>query len=143
MPELYARRRGRANKIRGQRRGTRQRRADAAPLALGFLVRLIRAAAAMGAAATVARAWMPQERERRRQVNARLGLAKYLVLDHNGPLWRAWEVALLDTVPDREVARRTGRSVAGVRRKRTKLGIANPYDRRRTNAARRAGKDHC
>jgi hypothetical protein len=136
MPELYARRRGRANKIRGQRRGTRQRRADAAPLALGFLVRLMRAAE-MGAAATVARAWMPQERERRRQVKARLGLAKHLVLDHNGPLWRAWEVALLGTVPDREVARRMGRSVAGVRRKRTKLGIANraPCERQVSIAA--------
>ena len=81
---------------------------------------------------------MPQERERRRQVKARLGLAKHLVLDHNGPLWRAWEVALLDTVPDREVARRTGRSVAGVRRKRTKLGIANSYEGRGTKKRRRS-----
>ena len=83
---------------------------------------------------------MPQERERRRQVKARLGLAKHLVLDHNGPLWRAWEVALLGTVPDREVARRTGRSVAGVRRKQTTLGIANPYDARLTKKRRRGSR---
>jgi hypothetical protein len=132
MPELYAMRRGRANKIRSKRRGTRQRRADAAPLALGFLVRLIRAAAEMGAAATVAREWTPQEPERRRRANIRLGLADNFVLGYHGPRWAAWEIALLGTVSDREVARRTGRSVDGVRRKRMKLGIANPHDGRWT-----------
>jgi hypothetical protein len=105
--------------------------------------RLIRAAAEKGAVAVAAREWTQEERERMRQLNNRLSLAKHLVLGYHGPRWAAWEWALLGTVPDREVARRTGRSVDGVRRKRTKLGIANPYDRRRTNAARRAGKDHC
>ena len=137
MPELYAMRRGRATKIRGQRRGTRQRWADAAPLALGFLVRLIRAAVEMGAAATVAREWTPQERDRRRWSNIGLGLADKLVLGYHGPRWEAGEIALLGTVSDREVARRTGRSVDGVRRKRMKLGIANPHDRRRTKKRRR------
>ena len=137
MPELYAMRRGRANKIRGERRDTRQRRADAAPLTLGFLVRLIRAASEMGAAATVAREWTAQGRERIRQHNARLGLAKHLVLDYTGPLWKAGELALLGTASDHEVARRTGRSVAGVRKKRWKLGIANSRDGRLTIKRRR------
>jgi hypothetical protein len=105
--------------------------------------RLMRAAAEMGGEAVAAREWTEEEREGRRQTNARLGLAKHLVTGYHGPLWAAGEIALLGTVPDREVARRTGRSVDGVRRKRMKLGIANRYDRRRTNAARRAGKDHC
>jgi hypothetical protein len=94
--------------------------------------RLIRAAAEMGATAVGAKEWTQEERERRRQINARLGLSKNLVLDYNGPLWRAWEIDLLGTIPDREVARRTGRSVAGVRKKRWLLGIANPRDGRRT-----------
>ena len=140
MPELYAMRRGRANKIRGQRRGTRQRRPPAAPLALEFLVRLIRAAAEMGATATVAREWTPQERDRRRRANIRLGLAKHLVTGYHGPRWTGWEIALLGTIPDREVARRTGRSIAGVRKKRWKLGLANSRDGRRTMKRRRGSK---
>jgi hypothetical protein len=39
-------------------------------------------------------------------------------------------VALLRTMPDREVARRLGRSLQSVTRKRLKLGIANRSDRR-------------
>jgi hypothetical protein len=108
--------------------------------ALGFLVRLIRAAAEMGAAATVAREWTAQGRERIRQHNARLGLADNLVLDYHGQRWGAWEIALLGTISDHEVARRTGRSEDGVRRKRTKLGIANPYDGRRTKKRRRGSR---
>jgi hypothetical protein len=90
--------------------------------------RLMRAAAAMGGEAFGERGWTAQERERLRQVNARLGLAKNLVLGSPELRWAAWEIALLGTVPDREVARRTGRSVDGVRRKRMKLGIPNPRD---------------
>jgi hypothetical protein len=69
-----------------------------------------------------------------------LGLAKNLVLDYNGPLWSAWEIALLVTVPDREVARRTRQSEDVVRLKRMKLGIANPYDGRWTKKRRRGSK---
>jgi hypothetical protein len=101
---------------------------------------LMRAAAEMGATAVGAKEWTQEERERRCQINARLGLAKNLVLDYNGPLWRAGEIALLGTIPDREVARRTGRSVAGVRKKRWKLGIANPHGGRRTKKRRRGGR---
>jgi hypothetical protein len=38
---------------------------------------------------------------------------------------------LLGTLPDDEVARRTGRTCNAVRQKREKLGILNPNDRRR------------
>jgi hypothetical protein len=102
--------------------------------------RLIRAAAEMGGEAFGARGWTPEERERLRRVNARLGLARTLVLGYHGPRWGAGEIALLGTVSDREVARRTGRSVDGVRRKRTKLGIANPYDGRWTKKRQRGPK---
>jgi hypothetical protein len=93
-----------------------------------------------GGEAFGARGWTEEERERLRRANARLGLAKALVLGYHGPLWAAWEIALLGTVPDREVARRTGRSVAGVRQKRMKLGIANSRDRRRTKKRWRGSK---
>jgi hypothetical protein len=93
---------------------------------------LMRAAAEKGGEAFGARGWSPEERERLRQHNARLDLANHLVLDYSGPLWAGWEIGLLGTVPDREVARQTGRSVAGVRKKQMKLGIANSHDERRT-----------
>ena len=102
--------------------------------------RLIQAVAERGATAAAAREWTEEERARLRQVNARLGLAKTLVLGSPELRWAAWEVALLGTVPDREVARRTGRSVDGVRRKRMKLGIAKPHDGRRTKKRRNVPK---
>ena len=102
--------------------------------------RLMRAAAEMGGEAFGARGWTQEERERRRQSNARLGLSKNLVLDYKGPLWRAREIALLGTVPDREGARRTGRSAGGVRKKRWMLGIANSRDGRRTKKRRRGSR---
>jgi hypothetical protein len=97
----------------------------------------MRAAAEMGGEAFGVREWTPQERERMRQVNARLGLAGNLITGYHGPRWALWEIALLGTVSDREVARRTGRSVDGVRQKRNLLGIANPHDGRRTKKRRR------
>ena len=42
--------------------------------------------------------------------------------------WSPKEVALLDTLPDGEVARRLGRSLQSVTQMRYKLGIANPSD---------------
>jgi hypothetical protein len=101
---------------------------------------LMRAAAQMGGAAFGARGWTEEDRERLRQHNVRLGLAKHLVLDYNGPLWAAWEIALLGAASDQEVARRTGRSVDGVRKKRWMLGIVNSRDGRRTKKRRRGSK---
>jgi hypothetical protein len=47
-----------------------------------------------------------------------------------GHRWTAEGVALLGTLPDREVARRLGRSLSSVTQKRCKLGIGNPFDAR-------------
>jgi hypothetical protein len=104
------------------------------------IARLMRAAAEKGGEAFGARGWTEEERERLCQVNARLGLAKNLVLGSPELRWAAWELALLGTVSDHEVARRTGRSVDGVRRKRMKLGIAKPHDGRRTKKRRNVPK---
>ena len=41
------------------------------------------------------------------------------------------EIALLGTLPDREVADRTGRSLTRVTQKRIGLGIPNRFDGRR------------
>jgi hypothetical protein len=103
-------------------------------------VRLMRAASEMGGEAFGARGWTQEEREWLRQHNARLCLAKNLVLGSPELRWAAWENTLLGTVPDREVARRTGRSVVSVRKKRWMLGIANPHDERRTRRRRRSPK---
>jgi hypothetical protein len=48
-----------------------------------------------------------------------------------GNRWRDKEITLLGALPDREVARRLGRSVQPVTQKPIKLGIANPLDGRR------------
>jgi hypothetical protein len=88
--------------------------------------RLTRAAAAKGADAVKAREWTVQERRRRRQVNAEKGLAGNLVLGYHAPHWAPEDVALLGTIPDADVARRTGRTAAAVRQKREELGIPNP-----------------
>jgi hypothetical protein len=45
--------------------------------------------------------------------------------DH-GPRWTPAEVALLGTMPDEEVAARTGKTPGAVRQKREELGIPNP-----------------
>jgi hypothetical protein len=48
-----------------------------------------------------------------------------------GNRWTAEGPALLGTLPDREVARRLGRSLSSVTQKRCQLGIPNPFDERR------------
>jgi hypothetical protein len=45
-------------------------------------------------------------------------------------LWTPEDIALLGTVPDVEVARRTGRTLEAVRQKREELGIRNPAGNR-------------
>ena len=44
-----------------------------------------------------------------------------LILGYHGPLWTAEDIALLGTLPDREVAQRLGRSLQSVTQKRIKL----------------------
>ena len=92
--------------------------------------RLMLAAAEKGAEAVKERLWTEEERERCRQVNAETGLAENLVLGYHGPLWTPEDIALLGTVPDVEVARRTGRTLEAVRQKREELGIRNPAGNR-------------
>jgi hypothetical protein len=93
--------------------------------------RLIQAAAEQGAEAIRARDWTEKERQQRRRVNAEKGLARNLVTGYHGPLWTPEDIALLGTLPDEEVARRTARTTNGVRIMRTRLGIPTFQDRRR------------
>jgi hypothetical protein len=74
----------------------------------------------------------PQEVERRRQTAVELNLGRHLVTGYHGPLWTEEETALLGTVPDGEVARRTGRTAGAVRQKREELRIPNPAGNRWT-----------
>jgi hypothetical protein len=88
--------------------------------------RLIQASAERGAEAMQVREWTDEERDRRRQRNAERGLAANLVVGYHGPRWTAEHIALLGTMPDGAVARRTGRTLGAVRQKREELGIPNP-----------------
>jgi hypothetical protein len=68
----------------------------------------------------------PEQIEQRRRSARELGLAQHL---EAAPRQRAWPgeyLALLGTMPDEEVAERTGHSANGVRVKRCKLGIPHP-----------------
>ena len=64
--------------------------------------------------------------------DAEKGLAANLVLGYHGPLWAPEDMSLLGTMPDEEVARRTGRTAGAVRQKREELGIPNPAGNRWT-----------
>ena len=87
--------------------------------------RLIQGSAEKGDEAIKEREWTPEEREQGRQMNAEKGLADNLILGYHRPLWTPDDIALLGTLPDTEVARRTGRTVNAVRLKREELGIPN------------------
>src|SRR5262249_5647078 len=92
--------------------------------------RLVLAAAEKGAEAVKDREWTAAERERCRQASAEMGLAANLILGYHGPPWIPADIALLGTVPDKEIARRAGRTVGAVRQKREELGIPNPAGNR-------------
>jgi hypothetical protein len=77
-----------------------------------------------------AREWTEEERERHRQINAKLGLSANLITGYHGPLWTPEDIALLGQVADDEVARRTDRTQGAVRQKREELGIPNPAGKR-------------
>ena len=68
----------------------------------------------------------PEQVELRRQNAIRNNLAKNLRMGYHGPWWTPEEEALLGTMPDAEVAERTGRTVEAVRCHRKQLGIVNP-----------------
>jgi hypothetical protein len=91
----------------------------------------MQAAAEKGAEAIKAREWTEEDRERRRQNAVEKNLAQYLILGYHGPRWTKQQLAMLGTMPDEEVARRTGRTVQAVRIRRTRFGIPTFEDRRR------------
>jgi hypothetical protein len=92
--------------------------------------RLVRASAGKGAESVRGWEWTADERDRRRQLNAAKGLARNPITGYLGAWWTAEDIALLGTVPDEEIARRTGRAAGAVRRKRGELGIPNPAGNR-------------
>jgi hypothetical protein len=93
--------------------------------------RLIRAASAKGADVSRGVPLLEEQVERRRRTSQEKNLAQYLRPGYHGPWWSRLELALLGTVADCEVARRTGRPHSAVRQKREELRIPNPGHRRR------------
>jgi hypothetical protein len=94
--------------------------------------RLVRKAAAKGLKAARRRGVTSAERRRQRRRALELDLVRHAQAAPRPNAWTAAELALLGTMPDAEVARQTGGTTNGVRIKRQKLEIANPFDRRRT-----------
>jgi hypothetical protein len=88
--------------------------------------RLIHAAATLGGAAVRERGLTPDQIERRRVCSRALDLARYLRPGYHGPRWTRQQLALLATLPDEEVARRTGRTPNAVRVMRRRLRIPKP-----------------
>ena len=71
----------------------------------------------------------PEQVERRRQTAIEQNLGRNLVTGYHGRRWTDEEVAMLGTMPDEEVAQRTGFKLDAVRHKRESLGIPNPTAR--------------
>jgi hypothetical protein len=93
--------------------------------------RLHRAAAAKGGAGMQARGLTDRERRQRRKRARALDLGRHREAARAERAWPAGHLALLGTMPDDEMAARTGRSENAARVKRTKLGIPTFCDRRR------------
>ncbi len=91
--------------------------------------RLYQAVWEAAGAATQAREWTEEERERRRRTSIELGLGNYLEPGYHEHPWPAADVALLGMLPDSEAARRTGRTPDAVRQNREGLRIPNPTSR--------------
>jgi len=75
----------------------------------------------------------PEQVEQRRQTARALDLVRHLEAARQERAWPADQLALLKTMPDAEVAERTGRKESAVRVKRAKLGSRSACDRRREN----------
>jgi hypothetical protein len=84
---------------------------------------LVRQSAQAGAETQQARVWTDAERQARRERSKALDSARHLRPGYQGPWWTAEEMAQLGTMPDAEVAARTGRTIKAVRVKRRKVGI--------------------
>jgi len=88
--------------------------------------RLIRSAAESGAVRTRGRPLPPEQVERRRRTAHELDLGQYLRPGYHGPRWSRGQLALLGTLPDEEVPRRTGRTPGAVRVMRRRRGVPPP-----------------
>lgn len=84
-----------------------------------------------GAAATKAKGLSDEECDRRSERAKQLNLGRFLTPGYHGPRWTAEELALLGLMADDELAARIGKTVQGVRLKRTRLGIPSAHDRRK------------
>src|SRR5262249_13966340 len=78
------------------------------------------------AASTRGKRLPPEQVERRRRTALELDLGRNLKRAREARAWPAWQLELLGTAPDEEVAGRTGRSADAVRRMRAKQGIPTP-----------------
>jgi hypothetical protein len=92
--------------------------------------RLTQAAAEKGGNAIQDREWTEEEREQRRRAAVEQDLGRNLIPGYHGPRWTKRQLAMLGKMPDKEVARRTGRTVGAVRQMREELGIPNPAGNR-------------
>jgi hypothetical protein len=92
--------------------------------------RLMLASAHKGALGIIAHDWTDQERDQRSRRAVELGVDRNLILGYHGPRWTPEDIALLGTIPDEDVASRTGRKADAVRQKQEELGIANPVSGR-------------
>lgn len=99
--------------------------------------RLIQAASSAGAAVVRGVSLPPEVCEERRRLAVEGNYGTHFTYDHVDR-WTPEDLALLGRVPDADVARLTGRSVEGVRIKRTRLGIATARDGRRSGRGRRS-----
>jgi hypothetical protein len=93
--------------------------------------RLMRGVAEKGAAKVRGKPLPPEQVERRRHTAREKNLGENLRRAARARKWPAWQVRLLGTVPDEEVAGRIGRSANAVRVMRTRLAIPSACDRRR------------
>jgi hypothetical protein len=71
------------------------------------------------------------ERERRRTTARKLNLGKNLRPGYHGKWWKIRELALLGTMPDKNLAELLGKSVQAVRLMRKKRGIPTKWDGRK------------
>jgi hypothetical protein len=88
--------------------------------------RLIHAAAAAGGAVIRERGLTREEIERRRRTARELDLGRNLRPGYHGLRWTPAQLRLLGTLPDQEVARRTGRTPEAVRVLRGRRGVQAP-----------------
>jgi hypothetical protein len=93
--------------------------------------RLNQSAAEAGGAAMHERGLTDQEAEELRRRAVELDLGQYLPTGCHAPRRTDGELALLGTMPDEELAARTGKRPGAVSLKRRRLGMPNPCDRRR------------